>query len=84
MTSCSDSASFLPWDPLGEREGHVDPGRYPCSADVVALPDHVVGDDLDAHRAKVVAKPQWVVVFLPSSDRARKWTSASGHRLMTS
>jgi hypothetical protein len=51
---------------------------------VVALPDHVVGDDLDAHRAKVVAKPQWVVVFLPSSDRARKWTSASGHRLMTS
>ena len=56
MTSCSDSAKLASVDAFGQRQGHVDASRDAGAADVVALPDDAVGDDVDAHRAEGVAK----------------------------
>jgi hypothetical protein len=43
-------------DAIGQRQRHVDAGRYAGAADVVALPDDASADHLDAHGAKVVAE----------------------------
>ncbi len=47
---------LAPVNALGERQGHVDPGRDPGAADVIALPDHAVGDDLRPIGANDIAK----------------------------
>jgi hypothetical protein len=54
IASWSDSASSRPWDVIGQRQCHVDSSRDTGAADMVALPYHPVGDDLDSHRPQVV------------------------------